>query len=232
MAALGHQPEVPEDLGGEHALVADVVDGHQGVGVGEHLVPGVGGAEIEGQEARMPIVAVDDVRAPLHPLTALQGGPREQAEADGLQGVVVVEVLPVEERGAVDEVDPDPPFALRVALGTGEGRGLHVVAVRPAPEGDLHVLLRLGLGEGPAAVADARVERHEDPDVVAPGAEIARQARSDVGEPSGLGEGGDLRGNDADTHTATSPAGRAYRRRLPDAPDDLRSGMDRPWPLR
>ncbi len=58
------ETQVRERGGRELALVADVVDGEHGAGRGEQPVPAVEGAQQQGSETGMPVMAVQDLRTP------------------------------------------------------------------------------------------------------------------------------------------------------------------------
>ena len=113
-------PEVGNVPGTEDALVADVVDCEHAPGAAEDLpVPGVGRAQQQRREGRVPVVAVHDVRREPEPLAALECSTRQHQVAQVLVRTVGVELRPVEERGTVDQVN-----GCRCARAS---RALHVV---------------------------------------------------------------------------------------------------------
>src|SRR5207245_2506053 len=96
-----------DDGGGEQTLIANIVDGQDGAAAVEEGIPCVERLQIERNQGGVPVVAMEDVRAPLHPLAGLDGASREKREAHVLVRVLRIEIGAVVERRAVHEVDPE-----------------------------------------------------------------------------------------------------------------------------
>ena len=166
------------------------MDGQNRLAVAEQPVPVVDRLEVERHQRRMPVVAVEDVGPPAHALAALDGGAREQGEAQVLVPLAGVDAVAVKQLRAVDEVDVD----LAGRRPADEHRAGEMVRAEPqvqvAQEVDRrHVVLR---------GVDDRIEGHEDAHVVPLAFQVLGQGRGDVGQTAGLGEGRDLRGEETD----------------------------------
>ena len=94
----------------EVALVFEVVDGEDAGGFGEFGRVTVGGAQPVGDESGVPVVAVDDVGAPIQHAGGLERGAGEEGEAvavvrvaiDGRAGADVVLVVNEQDFEAID----------------------------------------------------------------------------------------------------------------------------------
>ena len=146
---------------------------------------------------------VKDVGCPAHALAGLDHHAREAGEAHSIALVSGVDPFLVKEPRAVHQ--PHVDVAVRKAHG-GErpAQGLPAESRFHA----LRVAVRL---QRVLACTQAAVERQEDPQVMAAAIELTRQSGRDVGQPSGLGEGGNLGAGQADLHRGRS-RGRGARR--------------------
>ena len=193
-------PDVRRRGRAEHPLVTDVVDREDAACIAEGLlVPGVGSAQQQGRERRVPVIAVHDVRREPHALAAVERGPGEHQVTHVLVGRVRVDARPVENRGAVDQVNPE----VRTRL----ARGVDVVAVRPRADDHVEGLQVLDRAAVHALQVHLAVQRHEHPHIVTALAEIARQGRRHVAEAARLRERRDFGGQEAHAqrHGASLP---------------------------
>ena len=170
--------------------------------------------EIHGHEARLPVVGVDDLRAPRRAAVRFAQArhrlePRAAEEDEALAVVPVVAV-----GGAVELLAIVVVVLGEKVHGHAGGRAAREeIALRLAvAEGDADARHRHvhGLGH----VLHAAVLRHEDAHVVAEGGERPRQRTRHVGEPAGLGEGLHLRGHEQDAQPAGHEASPTEPRRI------------------
>lgn len=154
----------------EEALVGQVMDGEDRREAAERAA--VGGLEVVGQQAGMPIVGVHRVGAPALLLAQVQQQRRDAARKQDEAPVVVVRAkdrIAVEGAGDIQQVDR------RVAQpGQKDPHDLHLVAGRQEGSGERPVERR-------AAGVEAPVAWHHDPCVVAQPAQRSRERRSNYG---------------------------------------------------
>ncbi len=86
------------------ALIGQVVDGVDRGRLGKEGVISVDGLHPIGHDGRVPVVAMDDVRSPIHLLEHLDRGPTEKDEPFGIVGIHV-DALTVVVLGAVHHID-------------------------------------------------------------------------------------------------------------------------------
>src|SRR5699024_7359250 len=92
----------------EQALILEVVDGKDGLDVLVLLQFAILYIQHRRDEARLPVVAVDDVGHEVDQRQALEHGAAEVGEALALVGAVAVDVVAAEVLLVVDEVEGDP----------------------------------------------------------------------------------------------------------------------------
>src|SRR5205823_6490529 len=149
----GREPEIRDALGGEDALVADVVDGEHRAGRAKQWLARPHRAQEERRERRVPVVAMQNPGREAEPPARLERGAREGEEAQVLVGIAGVDRAARVELRTIDEVhgraSRQPPVEHRE----------HVV-VRPQSERQaLEALDRLGLDARPV---DGRIARGEE----------------------------------------------------------------------
>ena len=103
----GSRPEIDQAAAVDHSLEAGVVDRQHRPRALEQAVPFEESLAVDRRQRGVPVVAVEDVRGPAHPLRAFEGRHGEQGEAQRVVAVAVIDPAAAEERGAVDEVDAD-----------------------------------------------------------------------------------------------------------------------------
>ncbi|OQC35578.1 MAG: hypothetical protein BWX64_02394 [Acidobacteria bacterium ADurb.Bin051] len=198
LAHGGEQIGVPDPVLQEAQLVGGEILGRQQpavrleseladrvpAGRREEPVPGEEGAGVERGEGGVPVVDVEDVGRPAHPLTAGEGGHGEEGEAVMLVPARGVDPVLVEEGRAVQEVDSD------VARRQRRGVGREAQLARAEPDRD--VAQEVDGDEVVPLAPDRRIERQEEADVLLRGAEHPREPGDRIAEPPGLGEGGGL----------------------------------------
>ena len=171
-------------VGSEVSLIGQVVDGEDARRSMERRIVPVEGLQVDGHEARLPVVGVEDVRALAPAAEVFQAGAGEEGEAEPVVVVVViagaVEVGPVKERRVLDEDDRDPVLQ-RPAV---EAR-----AARQRVHRDVHRAQELSGRE-----RDGSVAGEEDGDAVTEAHERLRKRGGDVGKAARLGEGSHLGG--------------------------------------
>jgi hypothetical protein len=204
------RPDVRRRRRGEDTLVTDVVDREDAARIAEDaLVPGIGSAQQQRCEGRVPVIAVHDVRREPHALAAVERGAGQHQVAHVLIGRVRVDSRPVEDRRAVDQVDPE----VRARL----ARSVDVVMVRPYT--DLHgeALQVLDRSTVDALQVHLPVQRHEHAYVMAALSEIARQGSGHVAEAARLRKRRDFGGQEAHAqrHGASLPQAASRSRAVP-----------------
>ena len=206
MAVKLHLPPgevTPVDPGEQHvpvpeeSLVGHVVDRHDGAGVGNRGVRAVQQPAVRRYEARLPVVAVENVPRPTKPAGEFHRGSREEDEPLGVIGVVAgstVERRPVEEVVVGNQVDVGSPScaaASQDACPPRSGANRHV-------ELDPGRLDRQALTEGLGVGGDH--ERH----IAAQPRQSLWQRPNDIGQTTGLGEGNGLAGDFEHAHSTRS----------------------------
>ena len=167
--------DVLEDLLAVAALVFDVVDGEDGVGVRQLGHPVALLQQVDGDQGGLPVVAVDDVRRPVQLGGGGQNGTGEEGEA-----LAVVEV-------AVDLGALEVVFVVHEPVGDALPLQLEQAAVGlPPGQGDVEVLEEGHLV--PPELADALVEGEDDGDLVALLGQGLGQGTGHVGQTAGLDE--------------------------------------------
>ncbi len=160
----------------------------------ERGVFGVERFQQNGHQRRLPVVAVEDVGG-AEDLGGLQHRAREQGEALGVVGIVArgraVELLAVEERRIVDEVEFDAGVGAAV-----EHRAEAVLVVKG--HGDAAQQGARTVEPGLAVLGKVNVH------LVADGSQSRRQSAHHVGETAGLRERNTLRGHKGNAHQTTS----------------------------
>ena len=159
--AVGREAGRLQDGRVEVALVFEVVDGEDAGGIGELGHVAVGSAQPVGDEAGVPVVAVDDVGAPVQHAGGFEGGAGEEGEAmtvvrvavDGGSGADVVLVVDEQDFEAI-ELDGVEAHALMASVegeveagDAGTSRDGGEVDRAVAGDGDADV--ETAAGEGP-----------------------------------------------------------------------------------
>src|SRR5690606_37976909 len=93
------QPRVRGQQRVEGPLVGEVVDRHQAAGVGKKTVPGIYRLHQQWPEARVPVIAMQDLRRKAHVLAAQQRRVCQQQEAQVLIGVGGIQARASIQRG-------------------------------------------------------------------------------------------------------------------------------------
>ena len=196
---------LPVDAGQQHvpvpeaALVGQVVDRKERGCLGEGTVVAVEQFAVSGDQAGLPIVAMEQIDGAVHLHESFHDGSAEEDETLAVV-LIVPAVLAVKLRavvviGLVDEPDGD------LAVG------------KPAPEesaadvfgGDGDVQLVVGNIGGGARLESLPVGGEEELDVVAEAFHFARQGAHHIGEPPRLGERDGFAGCEDDVHVTVSP---------------------------
>ena len=205
--AVGGQAGGFEDRRVEVALVFEVVDGEDAGGVGEFGRVSVGGAQPVGDQAGVPVVAMDDVGAPVEHAGGFKSGAGEEREAMAVVGVAVdgrtvaeiVRVVDEEHLEAVERHGVDPHGFVAAVEGqveardAGAARDAGEVDRAVAGDGDAHVEAAAGqgLGQGGEHVGQAAglgegVELGRDHENAEPGAWVSAGHRIRVSAGSGV----------------------------------------------
>ena len=162
------------------ALVFEVVNGEEAGGAGEFGGVAVGGAQPVGDEAGVPVVAVDDVGAPVEHAGGFEGGAGEEGEAMAVVGIAVDAGARADVVLVVDEQDFE-------AI---ELDGVEAHALLASVEGEVEA------GDAGASRDSGEVDRavagDGDADVEAAAGEGLGQRGQHVGQAAGLGEGVEL----------------------------------------
>ena len=194
--AVRRQPELADAGRVEQALEGEIVDGQHG---GRPGLAGVG--EVGGCQARLPIVAVDEIRTPVAvPAHADLGGhPRQEAVA----AVIVLPVAPVRAEIGV----------ARAAVEVGGVQHDQVEAGGPAQEQADRPAHGVVESDRPVLALDAGKHRgiagYERANLDPQCCQGTGQGTRHVGEPAGLDQRVDLRGDRQDPHGVSLPAGRS-----------------------
>ncbi len=175
--------DVAHDRFREDALVFEVVDGEDGAGVPpEGGVPPVGGV-VGGDEAGVPVVAVEDIGPEADTGQGFENGA-------GVVGVALGFVVVAVEAGAVEVVFVVEEIKRDVPVPEGEE-----AAVLPPPADRDGEFFYEGHA-GPQAGRDGRVEGDYDPGVDAQPPERPGQGADDFAQAAGFGEGGGFGGGE------------------------------------
>ena len=163
------------------------MDGENGVGTRQLGHPVALLQQIDGDQGGLPVVAVDDVRGPVHLSGGGQNGPGEEGEA-----LAVVEV-------AVDLGALEVVLVVHEPVGDALPHQLEQAAVGlPPGQGDIEMLEEGHLV--PPELADALVEGEDDGDLVALLGQGLGQGAGHVGQTAGFDEGSDLGGGEKNVH--------------------------------
>ncbi len=182
-AEVPGQAERAERVHAELALVADVVDREDTRHATKRRIVPVEHLQEDGDEARLPVVGVEDARPLAAAAEVLECRARKEGEAQAVVALAV-EARPVEEGRVVDEDDLDASVGLQAGVPGG---------AREPVERDQHRAGQLRRGGCARAVA-RKQHRH----AVTEPHEGFRQGRGDVGKTAALDEGAHLRRDERD----------------------------------
>ena len=184
------EPELAGRGRGQHPLVAQIVDGQHRTGPRKQRLGRACRLQVQGQQRRVPVVAMDDVRGQPQAAAGLQRGPAEQQETQVLVGTVAVEAAPRVQRRTVDEQQVRQSCAAPAAQDR--------VAVALRAECEFEAFEAGDRLDRHAVATELRVERQERKHRVAAIVQQARQRRGDVGEAADLRVRRQLRGDETD----------------------------------
>ncbi len=189
------------------ALEGGVVNGQDRRGAAQQRVGRVSGFEIDGNERRLPVVYVKNLRD-ADGLRGLNHRPAKEAESLSIVRIVsalgAIKFLPIKEFWRFDKVV------------------LHAIAQAAINDSDKTVVIAEGDSERADDIfwivlnelAHARVERNVDGNLVTEPDQLTRQRADHVGQPAGLGEGRALRSCESNLHLSSSakraPKGKVY----------------------
>ena len=180
--------EVFQGLLAVPALVLDVVDGVDRLGVVElgHAVALF--QQVDGHQSGLPVVAVEHLGMPVQVARGLDDGAGEEGEA---LAVVIV---------AIDAGTLEVIFVVHEVVGDIVALELENAAVRGTPsQADVEVE-EVGHLAAPL-LTDALIEGEDDAHVMTAGGQSLRQAAGDVCETAGFDKGGHLGGSKQDVHS-------------------------------
>ena len=184
------ESEARQHLRRTESLVREVVDRQDrpGTHAAEHV-------EVGRREARLPVVAVEDVRPPLERRRFVgqhRGRARQQREADVVVRPVAAGRLEIRSAGTIEQRVAREDVQ-RDAVGHRRGEQRRPRERREVEFGD-------DLGPAGRVREHGRVAGHEQPDIDAFAAERGGQGTAHVTEPPGLHEGGGFGGGEQDFH--------------------------------
>ena len=160
------QPCLLERCRGECPLVRKVMDGEDGFDVLKERIVVVNRFDVRGDEAGLPIVAMNDVRLPPEPLQRLKNAAAEKDEADIVIRVVFFTVGARIDSGPLVHLLICEEIDLNFRFYVSDERRVDVCNLLFISDGDVNIFQADNIMELKFPLADGAVSRHNNADLV------------------------------------------------------------------